>query len=118
MKLLIITAVEAESRAIGEIEDALIVAGGIGRTNAAAATTEAILKHGPFDAVLSAGVAGALPNESTEPLAIGDTIVASRCVYAEEGMITPAGWRRTLPGSFELPGSYMETIRAGLSIRI
>ena len=56
MRLIVVTAVEAEARAIAEaaIEGATIIAGGIGRTNAAAATTEAILKHwkgGGMDAV-------------------------------------------------------------------
>jgi futalosine hydrolase len=90
MRLLIITAVQAEADAIGEIDDALIVAGGIGRTNAAAATTQAIIESGPFDAVISAGVAGALPESN---LTIGDIVVATACIYAEEGLLTPEGFQ-------------------------
>lgn len=89
MRLLIVTAVEAEAKAIGAIDEAVVIAGGIGRTNAAAATTQAIIEDGPFDAVISAGVAGALPGSDLRP---GETIVASECVYAEEGLITPAGF--------------------------
>ncbi len=89
MRLLIVTSVRAEAEAIGTLAGARVVVAGIGRVNAAAATTEAILRDGPFDAVLNAGVAGALPGSS---LSIGDAVVASRCVYAEEGMITPAGF--------------------------
>ena len=87
--ILFITAVEAEQRAIGTPDGSTVVVGGIGRTNAAAACTEAILKRGPFDAVISAGVAGVLP---AGDLAIGDIVVASSCVYAEEGLMGPAGF--------------------------
>ena len=89
MTILIVTAVEAETRAIGAVPGTVVVAGGIGRTNAAAATTEAILRRGPFGAVLCAGVAGALPGAD---LAVGGTLVASTCVYAEEGLLGPDGF--------------------------
>lgn len=94
--LIIVVAVEAEARAIGAIDGAQVVTGGVGRTNAACATTEAIInawKRGGVDAVISAGVAGALPQESeTDCAKIGDVIVASTCVYAEEGIITARGF--------------------------
>ena len=93
MRLLIITSVEAEARAIGAIERANIVVGGIGRTNAAAATTEAIVRSwnrgSGFDAVISAGIAGALPGSG---LNIGETLVASQCIYVEEGIVTSKGF--------------------------
>ncbi len=90
MKILIVTAVAAEAEVIGRLDGAVVVVGGIGRVNAAAATTEALLRDGPFDAVLSAGVAGALPGSG---LGLGETVVASSCVYAEEGLISPEGFR-------------------------
>jgi len=94
MRLIIVTAVEAEARAIAEaeIDGATIIAGGIGRTNAAAATTEAILKQwksGGIDAVICAGVAGALPGSE---LGLGDVLIASSCIYMEEGLISPTGF--------------------------
>jgi futalosine hydrolase len=93
MRILIVTSVEAEARAIGAIEGVTLVIAGIGRTNAAAATTEAIIRRwaiGPgFDAVISAGIAGALPESN---LAIGDVLVASSCVYVEEGLFGPHGF--------------------------
>ncbi len=89
MRVLVVTAVPAETDAIGLHDGVKVVTGGIGRTNAAATTTESILKHGPFAAVVNAGVAGVLPGGK---LAIGDTVVASACVYAEEGLLTPAGF--------------------------
>jgi futalosine hydrolase len=88
-RILFITAVEAEARAL-ECVEARVVVGGIGRTNAAAATTEAILRHGPFDLVISTGIAGALPGSG---LTLGEVVVASHCVYVEEGLATPEGFR-------------------------
>ena len=85
MSMLLITAVSAEADALSGTSDAMIIAGGIGRTNAAAATTQAILEHGPFDFVCSIGIAGMLPDTD---LSLGETIVAETCVYAEEGLQT------------------------------
>ena len=89
MPTLIVTSVAAEAEAIGSHAGTRVVTSGVGRTNAAAATTEAILRHGPFDCVLSAGVAGALPGGG---LAIGGVVVASSCLYVEEGLFTPGGF--------------------------
>jgi len=94
--LLIIVAVEAEARAIGAIEGAQVVIAGVGRTNAASATTEAILnawKRGGVDGVISAGVAGALPQPAADDvLRVGDVLAASVCIYAEEGIVTARGF--------------------------
>jgi futalosine hydrolase len=90
MRILVVTSVRAETKAIGALDGVTVVTAGIGRANAAVAAAEAILcGDAAFDAVLSAGVAGALPDSA---LAIGDAIVATACVYAEEGLATPAGW--------------------------
>ena len=89
-RILIVTAVQQEADAIGFSDSAYVVAGGIGRTNAAVATTTTIHNEGPFDFVISAGVAGSLPNGN---LSIGDVVVASSCVYMEEGLVTPDGFR-------------------------
>ncbi len=89
MPTLIVTSVAAETEAIGSHAGTRVVTSGVGRTNAAAATTEAILRHGPFECVLCAGVAGALPGGG---LAIGGVVVASSCVYVEEGLSTPEGF--------------------------
>jgi futalosine hydrolase len=86
--VLLIAAVDAEARVLADI-GGTVVAGGVGRTNAASACTEAILRRGPFAAVLSAGVAGALPGGGLE---IGQAVAASACVYAEEGIQGPAGF--------------------------
>jgi futalosine hydrolase len=98
-RILIITAVQAEADAIGKPKGTLVIAGGIGRTNAAAATTAAILSDGPFTWVISAGIAGALPNSG---LSLGSTVVASACVYAEEGLATPGGFQDMKQMGFSL----------------
>lgn len=89
MRLLIVTAVEREAAACAALSNSVVVAGGIGRTNAAIATTRSILEQGPFDAVLSMGVAGSLPGSG---LAIGDVVVGSSAIYMEEGIETPMGF--------------------------
>ncbi|MCH2153232.1 MAG: futalosine hydrolase [Phycisphaerales bacterium] len=99
MTFLIITAVEAESQAIGELDDCLIFAAGIGRTNAAAATTQHCLEHGNISAVISAGIAGSLP---ASDLCIGDVLLADRCIYVEEGLASPDGFQNMETMGFSL----------------
>jgi futalosine hydrolase len=98
-RILIVTAVQQEADAIGLPDCTYVVVGGIGRTNAAVATTTAILDEGPFDFVISAGVAGSLPDSG---LSIGDIVVASSCVYVEEGLITPDGFQDMKAMGFSL----------------
>ncbi|MDG2424726.1 MAG: futalosine hydrolase [Phycisphaerales bacterium] len=90
MKILIVTAVEAEAEAIGNPDNTCVIVGGVGRTNSSAATTAAILQQGPFQAVINAGIAGILPGSD---LSIGDVLVADSCIYVEEGIETPSGFR-------------------------
>lgn len=90
MSVLVVTAVEAEAAAVGNIADVKIVVAGVGRTNAAVATAINIERYGPFDAVISLGIAGSLPGSD---LQIGDMLAAEYCVYAEEGIATPTGFQ-------------------------
>ena len=95
-RILVIVAVEAERAALGArclaAPEVRVVVAGIGRTNAAAATAEALTEAratgAPFAAVISTGIAGALPGSN---LALGTVIVADACVYAEEGIALPEG---------------------------
>lgn len=98
-RILIVTAVQAEADAIGRPKGTFVVAGGIGRTNASATTTSAILSDGPFTWVISAGIAGSLPSSG---LALGDTVVSNACVYAEEGLETPEGFQDMKQMGFSL----------------
>ncbi|RNC82526.1 MAG: futalosine hydrolase [Phycisphaera sp.] len=61
---------------------------GIGKSNAAAKTA-AVLATNPPKRVISLGIAGALPGGG---LQIGDAVLASRSVFADEGVDTPAGF--------------------------
>lgn len=95
-RILVIVAVEAERAALGArclaAPEVHVVVAGIGRTNAAAATAEALAEAratgAPFAAVISTGIAGALPGSN---LALGTVIVADACIYAEEGIALPEG---------------------------
>ena len=98
-RILIVTAVQAEADAIGRANGTFVVAGGIGRTNAASATTASILSDGPFTWIMSAGMAGALPNSE---LRIGEIVIANKCVYAEEGLMTPSGFQDMKQMGFSL----------------
>ena len=108
MTMVIVTAVEMEARAIGELDGVRVVVAGIGRTNAAAATTQALLEArsqgDDVSLVMSAGVAGALPSIDRPgyACAIGDVVMASSCVYMEEGVITPEGFADTTEMGFPL----------------
>lgn len=61
---------------------------GVGKVNAGAALAHVILPT-HHEAVISVGVAGALPGSG---LSIGDVVVAERSVYADEGLIAPDGF--------------------------
>ncbi len=93
--IIVIVAVEKEAKAIGTLDGTRVIVAGVGRTSAACATTEAILdawKRGGVDAVISAGIAGSLPQTDEEPLKIGETLLASSCIYMEEGIVTAQGF--------------------------
>jgi len=87
--LLVVVAVEAEARALPDMDGVRVVVGGIGRTNAAAAVTQGLLEHKACTAVLSVGVCGVLPGCE---LSIGDVVHGTAAVYAEEGIDTPDGF--------------------------
>ncbi len=89
-RILIVTAVDAEADAIGKPKGTFVVSGGIGRTNAAAATMAALLSDGPFHWIVNIGVAGALPESG---LNIGDVVIGSESVYMEEGLQSPDGFQ-------------------------
>jgi len=89
-RILIVTAVQAEADAIGKLGDTIVIASGIGRVNAAITTTTSIFTDGPFEWIINAGVAGSLPKSN---LQLGDVVIANKCVYAEEGLITSSGFK-------------------------
>ncbi len=105
--LLAIAAVEREAEAVrsaaaaaGLAASVRVLVSGVGRVNAAVTVARAVLAQPPPDAVLSVGVAGALP--SPDPLALGDAVVASGSVYVEEGLETPGGFSDVATMGFPL----------------
>jgi futalosine hydrolase len=62
-----------------------VVSGGVGKVNAALA----VARSPRPDAVISLGIAGALPSG---PAALGHTVVATASLYADEGIATPDGF--------------------------
>jgi futalosine hydrolase len=83
MRVLVVTAVEAERTAI-DLPDVLV--GGIGPAASAAATASA-LARGSYDLVISAGIAGGFA-----PLGPADIAVAATIVFADLGRETAAGF--------------------------
>ncbi|MDD5286313.1 MAG: futalosine hydrolase [Desulfuromonadaceae bacterium] len=67
----------------------IVSAGGVGKINAAAATAVLIELHRP-EIVINTGCAGAYLGSG---LSIGDLVVASEEVLADEGVIVSAGWK-------------------------
>lgn len=63
-------------------------AGGIGKANAAAATTSLIERYRPKRIVIT-GCGGAYPGSG---LSVGDLAVASDEIFGDEGVVTPSGW--------------------------
>jgi futalosine hydrolase len=83
MRVLVVTAVEAERDAIALPN---VIAGGIGPA-ASAAATSAALASGEYDLVVSAGIAGGFA-----PLGMGDIAVAGTIAFADLGKETPDGF--------------------------
>ncbi len=75
----------------GTIGDARVVvcAGGVGKINAAAATAVMIERWQPR-LVINTGSAGAYPGSG---LSIGDLVVATEEVLADDGVVVGEGWR-------------------------
>ncbi len=96
-RLLLVTAVEAEADALRAVHapEVTIVAVGAGPAAAAAGTARLLAAGtgrydgaGPYDGVLSAGIAGAFGGRAT----IGDIVVGTRSVAADLGAETPDGF--------------------------
>jgi futalosine hydrolase len=115
-RLLLVVAAPAEARAVllglgadsnladrpwvlHRASDAVdVVVCGVGKANAAGAVGRFAdpVSHG---AVLNVGVAGALPGA---PAGLRDVVAATRSVYADEGLLTPAGYKDCAAMGFPL----------------
>src|SRR5215475_186735 len=88
MRLLVVTAVEAERdaiRASAPLLDVAVV--GVGMAAAAAGTATA-LSRGAYDAVVCAGIAGGFEGRAS----VADTVVATRSAAADLGADSPVGF--------------------------
>jgi futalosine hydrolase len=89
VKLLVVTAVEAERDAIRNVvgsQDVNVLVGGVGTAASAAATSAALSTDG-YELVISAGIGGGFP-----PLHIGAVAVASTIAFADLGVETSDGF--------------------------
>lgn len=74
-----------------------LVMTGVGKVNAGACL--ALLAGKGYGAVLSAGIAGALPGSGLE---IGRSVLATASAYADEGLLTPEGFKDCAAMGFPL----------------
>lgn len=88
---LVVAATEREALPFQEVGLATVVSG-VGRVNAAIATTLALAGRRESPLVLSVGICGSLPTPSSG-LEVGDLVIGDRSVYAEEGILTPDGFQ-------------------------
>ena len=68
-----------------------VMVSGVGRTNAAVATTLAVAGRDDPPLVIAAGIAGSLPAGDDTP-EIGSLVIGTAACYAEEGMMTSQGF--------------------------
>ncbi len=101
--LLIIASTESEAEPFISRELNTLISG-VGKVNAAVSTACG-LERAPFDAVVSVGVAGSLPQSGLEP---GDIVIADQVVYAEEGMCAPDGFHTIESMGFPLAEFFTE----------
>ena len=99
--LLVVAATDREAAPFRS-RDMPTVVSGIGRVNAAVATTLALGTRP--STIVSVGIAGSLPSvgDNGEPPAIGTIVIGDRSIYAEEGMISSEGFTSIAEMGFPL----------------
>lgn len=75
---------------------------GVSKSNAAGALATTLATHRRYAAVVNAGIAGSLPDGHEFALQPTDTVVATRCVFADEGIVTPAGYQSVAAMGFPI----------------
>jgi futalosine hydrolase len=91
VKLLVVTAVEAEGEAVlrdTRDADVTVVGGGVGPVAAATMTCRALAANEEYTHVISAGICGAFADRA----AIGDVVVATSSITADLGCRTDDGF--------------------------
>lgn len=79
----------------GEIQ---VLVGGVGPAAAAASTAAAVVRSGPYDLVVDAGVAGGFPGRAE----VGEAVLAASVVAADLGAETPGEPGQAGPGFVSL----------------
>lgn len=75
---------------------------GVSKSNAAGALASVLARRTDYAAVINTGIAGSLPDGNEFALRPTDTIVATRCVFADEGILTPAGYQSVAAMGFPI----------------
>ena len=88
--LLVVAATDREAESFRAAGLATVTTG-VGRVNAAIATTLAIAARPNPPLVIATGIAGSLPGPTS--VANGSLVIGTRSVYAEEGILTPEGFQ-------------------------
>ena len=89
-RLLVVVATDREAESFRAAGLATVTTG-VGRVNAAIATTLAIAARPSPPLVIATGIAGSLPGPT--PVANGSLVIGTRSIYAEEGILTPEGFQ-------------------------
>lgn len=104
-ELLVVAATDREAACFRDAGLSTVVSG-VGRVNAAIATTLALAgrgRDGSSPLVVSVGIAGALPDVDGGPgVPIGSTIVGTAAACVEEGIATPTGFQSIAAMGFPL----------------
>ncbi|MAC19310.1 MAG: futalosine hydrolase [Phycisphaerae bacterium] len=100
-RLLVVAATDREAAPFRAVGLATIVTG-VGRVNAAIATTLAIAGRPEPPVIIAVGIAGSLPGGASA--AMGALVIGTRSVYAEEGILTPQGFQTIEEMGFPLAG--------------
>ena len=98
---LIVVATDREAAPFREARLRTVVSG-VGRVNAAIATTLAIQGFESPPLVIASGIAGALPG--VDVMSIGGVVIGDRAIAADEGIRTPTGFQSIAKMGFPLAG--------------
>jgi futalosine hydrolase len=124
MKVLVVTAVDAEAEAVFRdinTSDVVVVGGGVGPVAAATITAKSLAADDGYTHVVSAGIAGAFPGRAE----VGDVVVARSSVAADLGCRTDDGFLTLTdmglpqPGHIEYPAALTwrdRLVAGGLSV--
>ena len=99
-RILVIAATDREADCFRGVGLRVMVSG-VGRTNAAVATTLAVAGRDDPPLVISAGIAGSLPAGANTPK-IGSLVIGTVACYAEEGLMTADGFTSIAEMGFPL----------------